>query len=79
MIKMVTIFKNFFSNHDFFLKNVCKSVINRKEPKLEPEWQFIISAPAPKGNIFLALQLSTSGSTALIQTVKKWIGLGSDY
>jgi hypothetical protein len=34
---------------DFFYKFLL-SVLNRKEPELEPEPQFVISAPAPGGN-----------------------------
>jgi hypothetical protein len=48
-IKIVTIYKNFFSGHDFFCQISSSSVIFRKEPEpeLEPEPQFVISAPAP--------------------------------
>jgi hypothetical protein len=42
-IKIVTIYKKFYSNHDFLLENFFKSVANRKEP----EAQFVISAQAP--------------------------------
>jgi hypothetical protein len=42
-----------------FLKSVVKY---RKEPELEPEPQFVISASAPEGNLILALG---SGSTTL--------------
>jgi hypothetical protein len=50
-IKIVTIYKNFFSNHDFFLYNFFKSVANRKEPgpELEPKPQLVFSAPDPGG------------------------------
>ncbi len=47
-IKIVTIYKKFFSNHDFFYKISSKSLINREEsepelePELESEPQFII-------------------------------------
>ncbi len=53
-VKIVTIYKNFFTNHDFFLNNFFKSLINSKEP--DPEPQFVISAPA--GNLFSAPRLS---------------------
>ncbi len=43
-IKIVIIYKNIFCKHDFLLK----SLINRKEP------QFVISAPAPGGNLISA-------------------------
>ncbi len=58
------IYKNFFSNHDFFLKNFFKSFINRKEPELEPEPQFVISAPAPGGQF--NFDSSALGSATLI-------------
>jgi hypothetical protein len=50
-IKMVTIYKNFLSDHNCFLENFFKFVIIRKEPELEPEPQFVIPAPAPGGNL----------------------------
>jgi hypothetical protein len=31
-IKIVTIYKTIFRNHDFFLENFFKSVVNRNEP-----------------------------------------------
>jgi hypothetical protein len=51
-IKIVTIYKNVFSSHDFF--NNISSVVRRKEPELEPEPQFVISAAAPVGNVISA-------------------------
>jgi hypothetical protein len=63
-IKIVTIYKNLFSDHDvhdYFLYNFFKSVINRKEPEL----QFVISAPAPGGN-FLKNFGSCSTTLALL-------------
>jgi hypothetical protein len=54
-IKLVTIFKNLFSDHDFFNKIVQVGyVINIKE--LEQEPQLVISAPAPtpEGNVISA-------------------------
>jgi hypothetical protein len=38
-IKIVIIYKNFFSTYDFVLQNIFKSFINRMEPELEPEPQ----------------------------------------
>jgi hypothetical protein len=65
-VKIVTIYKNLFSNKDFFLENFFKSMVNRKEPELEseqePEPKFIISAPAPGGNIISAHWLLALGS-----------------
>jgi hypothetical protein len=49
---MVTIYINFFSNQGFFLLNFFKTVVNRKEPELDPE--FVISAPAPGGDFISA-------------------------
>jgi hypothetical protein len=40
-------------------------VVNRKEPELEPEPQFVISAPAPGGHIILG-----SGSATLTFTMR---------
>jgi hypothetical protein len=63
-IKIVTIYKNFFSGHDFFCQISSSSVIFRKEPEpeLEPEPQFVISAPAPGGNLIrLRLRLHNPG------------------
>jgi hypothetical protein len=39
VIKIVTIYKNTFANHDFYPKNFFKTVANRKEQEqeLEPE------------------------------------------
>ncbi len=51
-IKIVAIYKNFVSNHDFFSINFLTSVINRKEP--EPEPQFAILAPRPGENLISA-------------------------
>ncbi len=51
-IKIITVYKNIFRNHDFVYKNIIKFLINRKgaeqkpDPKLEPEPQFVISDPA---------------------------------
>ncbi len=66
-IKIVipAIYKNFFSNHDFFLYKFFKSLINRQdpepepelEPELEPEPQFVIPAPAPGGTLISAPRL----------------------
>jgi hypothetical protein len=36
------IFFDFFNNHDLFLSNFLKSVVNRKEPEMEPEPQFYL-------------------------------------
>jgi hypothetical protein len=63
-IKIVTIYKNFFSGHDFFCQISSSSVIFRKEPEpeLEPEPQFVISALAPGGNLIrLRLRLHNPG------------------
>jgi hypothetical protein len=51
IINIVTVHKNFFSNHDFFLYNFFRPVVKRKKP--EP--QFVISAPAPGGNLIRLL------------------------
>jgi hypothetical protein len=51
-IEILTIYKNFLSNQDFFLLNFLRSLLNRKdtEPKLKPEPQFEILALAPGGS-----------------------------
>ncbi len=48
----VTIYKNVFSSHNFFYN--ISSVVRRKEPELEPEPQFVISAAALVGNLISA-------------------------
>jgi hypothetical protein len=47
---MVRIYKNFLSNHDFFLKIFLQACGKYSEP--EP--QFVISALAPGGNLISA-------------------------
>jgi hypothetical protein len=56
-IKIVIISKIFFSYryHDFF-----KFFLNRKEPELELEPQFVILAPATGGNLISPPRLSAS-------------------
>ncbi len=70
-IKIVVIYKHFFSNHDFSIYNFFKSLINRKEPEPEPKPQFVFSAlsPAPGGNLTSALH---SGSATLEFTPSHW-------
>jgi hypothetical protein len=63
-IKIVTIYKNFFGNHDFSIK-FFKSVVNRK--KLEPEPQFVSLAPGG--------HLISTPRFRLHNTAKKWQGL----
>ncbi len=46
-------------------------MINRKEPELEPESQFVLSAPASEGNLISAPRLSAVGSSSTTLLEKK--------
>ncbi len=53
-IKIVIIYKNYFSNHDFFYKSKILQVFDKQKGAGR---KFIISAPAPGGNLILAPRL----------------------
>jgi hypothetical protein len=53
--KVVKIYKNIVSDHDFFKYIFFKSVMNRKEP--EPQFVILAWAPAPGGNLISAPRL----------------------
>ncbi len=74
--KILTIYKNFLSNHDFFfLSNFFKSVVNRKEPGP----QFAISAPAPGSWSFYQQAVRKTLVSKTLMSTKQCFGSGGRH